>query len=114
MKMEITKLNLNLRDGTLSVEGDEKFVRAIYDDFQQRISANLSSPAEEQSGRTPRKPRQQRSAKEGRGKPSCGSRIRALVTEGFFATQRDVAAVVQKLEEKATPYPNNHVAAALG
>lgn len=33
-----TKLLINLREGIVQVEGDEAFVRGVYDDFKERVS----------------------------------------------------------------------------
>ncbi|MCW2194427.1 hypothetical protein AB7M45_007198 [Bradyrhizobium elkanii] len=39
------KLNIDLKQGLLHVEGTEEFVRAIYDDFKSRLTA-AAAPAE--------------------------------------------------------------------
>ncbi len=41
-----TKLMINLRDGIVTVEGSEEFVRTIYQDFKERIAKLTIFPAE--------------------------------------------------------------------
>ena len=36
-----TRLVLNLRDGIIEAEGEENFVRSIYDDFKERVSKTV-------------------------------------------------------------------------
>jgi hypothetical protein len=39
-----TKLSINLRDGTLDVEGTEDFVRSIYEDFKEELARRADVP----------------------------------------------------------------------
>jgi hypothetical protein len=41
------KLNIDLKQGLLHVEGTEEFVRAIYDDFKSRLTAAAALPPAE-------------------------------------------------------------------
>lgn len=44
----MTKLKIDLRSGALEVEGEESFVREIYQDFKDQIKKEYIAPAEEQ------------------------------------------------------------------
>ena len=43
----MTKLKIDLRNGTLEVEGEEAFVREIYQDYKEKIAQEGFSPVEE-------------------------------------------------------------------
>lgn len=49
----MAKLQINLREGTIDVEGDIEFVREVYGDFKDRLlSAELPAPVEDRRRRT--------------------------------------------------------------
>jgi len=48
----VAKLNLNIREGVLEVEGSESLVREIYNDFKQQLGTrNLSNPIGSANGK---------------------------------------------------------------
>lgn len=65
------KLNIDLKQGLLHVEGTEEFVRSIYDDFKSRLTAAAAVPAAtplaDNGGGKPEARRSAPRAKTGRG-----------------------------------------------
>jgi hypothetical protein len=53
-----TKLHINLSQGVLDVEGEESFVKSIYEDFREEALKNFSSTAkpDQAPGATPQAP----------------------------------------------------------
>jgi len=75
------KLNIDLKQGLLHVEGTEEFVRAIYDDFKSRLTAAAAVPAAEAA--TP-----PANNNNGGGKPEARrTQVRTKVSRGDFVPQ---------------------------
>lgn len=77
-----TKLHINLTQGIIDVEGDAEFVKAVYEDFKNRITENAvpTPPAAEQSATpvtnagasAPAKPKRRTSARRKAGAAENG------------------------------------------
>ena len=51
-----TKLKINLAEGLLEVEGNETFVKSIYEDFKDKLTQNSTSPVKQKKVASPEKP----------------------------------------------------------
>lgn len=109
---------VDIRQGQIQVEGEEKFVERVYADFRELLVKQLSgvdlTPASNPENQAQDEPKPKSSRKGGkRSGPSCASRIDGLKSEGFFDALRTGKEVSDKLREKGTAYEGKHVAAAL-
>lgn len=115
-----TKLHINISQGLIEVEGEEKFVREIYNDFKSDIAkqfgkttvatgkkSGAKSSGELDSAKKTTKRRPKTSG------PSCASRVLELKEEKFFDQPRTSKEVKDKLDEKGKIYEGKHVSAAL-
>jgi hypothetical protein len=109
---------VDIRQGHIQVEGEEKFVERVYADFRELLVKQLSGidladpgAAEQQIQDMPKPKSARKSGK--RSGPSCAARIDGLKAEGFFDTLQTAREVTEKLREKGTAYEGKHVAAAL-
>jgi hypothetical protein len=120
-----TKATLAYGDFRLDLEGPVEFVASQLAEWRAqlptrtvglKVNADSDKPAANDSGGTP----EQQAAPEKKtrkvvktGGPSCGSRIRALIDESFFAAPKTAGQIGDRLREKATPYEGKNIAAAL-
>jgi hypothetical protein len=111
---EIVKASAAYGPATLNIEGDKETVAAeiarFYDRFektntngddQQRLGKARTSAGSRTSADSPRK-----------AKTSCAGRIELLVSADFFSKPRTAKDISDALNERATPYPANHIGAA--
>ena len=114
----MSRAHYKIGDFELDVEGEESFVKAEIDRFQQMLAtvppkADLAKVASNNNV-APEKndsPRTRRGGK--RSGPSCADRILGLKANGFFEKPKALGDLGAKLKEVATPYGNNHLGAAL-
>lgn len=108
MESSITKLAINLTDGTIQVEGTEEFVRFIYQDFRDSLSKQVvvrplpaqtlehdSQPAlltDETKSRKKRAPRKASSN-------SNGEKPRPILYKPTFNAKLDLATLEQHFDE---------------
>lgn len=108
---------VDIRQGHIQVEGEEKFVERVYADFRELLVTQLSGvdlASQGAEAATPDEIKPKAPRKNGkRSGPSCASRIGDLKTEGFFDVLRTAKEVGDKLREKGTAYEGKHIAAAL-
>lgn len=78
------KLNIDLKQGLLHVEGTEDFVRAIYDDFKSRLTAAAAVPAE---AATPQVNNNNNGGGSGRVEPPRRTQVRTKSSRGDFVPQ---------------------------
>jgi len=119
------RILMDLATGQIEVEGTEAFVSAQFAQAIQMMkelgtwkvsvvdkTGNCrDEPHAESSEKSEPKKRKRSTSR--RSGPSCGSRILTLKDEGFFDEQRSTSDVKAKLQEKATPYQSNQIAAAM-
>lgn len=114
---QVIKVSLTIGGASLNIEGDKDTVATqislFYETFGRsgQSSAGISSGDPDVAGTAPRSTAT-RSRRSSSG-PSCATRIDALRAEGFFAQKRSAKDVADRLDEKATPYGANHIAAAI-
>jgi hypothetical protein len=51
----MTRLSINIKEGTLEVEGEESFVRQVYTDFKEQVASHSSPPASAPPASSPQK-----------------------------------------------------------
>lgn len=113
------RIVIDIQKGLFEVEGDEKFVERIYNDFRDSLLKKLPVHADaiqEEAGSVqsvttepPKKTRRRAKA----GGPSCATRIKLLKDEAFFVEPRSTGDVKSKLREKGSTYESKNVSAAL-
>lgn len=115
VKMTHTKLHINLAQGLVEIEGDEKLVREIYADFKpqllQREQQLRTSPPKSKVDKGPTG--QQRRVSRKRSGPSFGGRIRELEGEDYFSTERTTTDVRGELRNKGHADVGREVSSAL-
>lgn len=116
----MSRARFKIGDFELDVEGEESFVKAEIDRFQQMlatvppkakldgITANTNT-SPESSEAAPAKTR--KSGK--RSGPSCADRVLSLKTEEFFMHPKSMNEIGAKLREVATPYAANLLSATM-
>jgi hypothetical protein len=117
--MEDTKLAINLREGTVQVEGSEDFVRFIYQDFKEHLSRNaVVQPAhlaiEHSAASRPlladhsEKPKKNYTGakKQARKNAASDSKVRTNDYRPHFNTKLDLAGLVDIFDQWAPA--NNH------
>lgn len=118
--MTNTKATLAYGDFKLDLEGPEEFVTAQLAEWRTQMpmrsvglkaSAEPDKSAANDSEIAPSEKKARKVVKT--GGPSCGSRVRALIDESFFATPKTAGQIGDRLREKATPYEGKNIAAAL-
>jgi hypothetical protein len=106
------KAKISLREGLIDLEGSEEFVAK----YLEWAHTKLGMPIPEAEPVAAKKKPGGGTAKKSsgaKGGPSCSSRIEALLSEKFFDKPKLANEIAKRLEEKATPYAGNHIAAAL-
>lgn len=106
--MTTTKLHINLNQGLIDVEGDEAFVRSVYEDFKKVLTTNRTAPSDpepveevssepsveqparttgKRSKRTPRKPSERTDSRPGWSlyKPQLDNNLNTASLSDFFA-----------------------------
>ncbi len=123
------KASVSFGEFTLELEGTEAFVSTQLDAWASKITpgnarllsaVNLTdqldaAPSVEvvTNGKDGGPEKKVRRPASKQGGPSCASRIRDLIAEGFFTATRKVPEIADRLREKATPYEAKHISAAL-
>src|SRR5262245_21097545 len=114
---ESLKVSLTLGSATLNIEGSKETVQKEIERFYELFGASSSQPG---GGRTPtgRGSTRKATAQSSGGSrktsgTSCAGRIEGLLADGFFEEPRTIKETADELETKATPYPSNHIGAAL-
>lgn len=116
----MSRARFKIGDYELDVEGEESFVKAEIDRFQQMLAtvppkAKLDGMAS--NSNTPRESTEVAPAKTRRaGKrsgPSCADRVLALKTDDFFTQPKSMNEIGSKLREVATPYAANLLGATM-
>src|SRR3569832_2032537 len=96
-----SRLQLNISEGLLEVEGSEEFVLRIYEDakaFGLLKSTAVTLESSEDSLVVPSKIKARKSSAK-RGGPSCAERIIALIQSGFFDITKSANEVKVGLEQ---------------
>ena len=114
---EIIKVSLTLGSATLNIEGDKETVTKEMTRFYELFGSHANQPDHdvartERGGVARTRTSVARSSRKGSG-TSCASRIEGLLAASFFDRPRTIRETVNELDTKATPYPLNHVGAAL-
>ncbi len=111
---EHVKALINMRDGTIQLEGPEKFVEKYLDQYKNIIltsapikTSKIADTTEKTTEKTSRK-RQ----KKGTGQ-SCSPRIIELLSEGYFKEPRTRAEVQQELLNRGYRFEGREVSATL-
>jgi hypothetical protein len=109
------KALINLKDGTIQLEGPKEFVEKYLDKYDIMIknsktftplSPNKEKPEAEEA------PKRTRVVRPKAG-PACGEKISELISEGFFKEQRTREEVQKKLLEKGLRYESGIISATL-
>lgn len=108
-----TSLKIDLTHGLLEVEGEEGFVRSVYDDFKEELSKRSSGLGKKSDNVAKPPAAKTERGKPKKGGPSCASRILDLKNDDFFVQTRGNEAIREKLREKGNTYASNQIAAAL-
>lgn len=111
------KALINLKDGTIQLEGPQKFVEKYLDQYDSLIknvkTFSPVSPAKEKPvTESEEAPKRTRTVRPKAGS-ACGEKISVLMSEGFFKEQRTREDVQKKLLEKGVRYESGLISATL-
>ncbi|QLC25922.1 hypothetical protein HFP57_13405 [Parasphingopyxis algicola] len=116
----MSKLVIDLRSGTIDVEGEQEFVEIVYADMKDLAISRFGELPLDAPGQVPQSDQKLPKTKTSKpvrnrktGGPSCASRIEVLKEESFFDEPRSPAAIREKLAEKGATYESKNIAAAL-
>ena len=118
--MDIFKAVINLKEGTVQLEGSQEFVEKYLDKYDSIIEKMQTLPstspiitkkdkAEEAEKPAIKRTRTVRS----KAGPACGEKISELISEGFFKEQRTREEIQKKLLEKGLRYESSLISATL-
>ena len=114
--MDQAKAVINLKEGTIQLEGPVEFVREYLNWFAQwgtegmpEGTRSVPKPEAERGKRRTRRHRLGRQT----GRSSLADAISSEVESGFFGERRPVREVVQRLAEKGAAYSTNSVRTGL-
>ncbi|MBI1359015.1 MAG: hypothetical protein GC155_01900 [Alphaproteobacteria bacterium] len=114
---QTVKATVSVGSATLDIEGDQQTVTLQIERFYELFGKNASQIEDHDAGEHDKKRTATRSSGErsrkASGGPSCRSRIEAMLTDNFFSKPRSTKEIADGLNERATPYPANHIAAAV-
>lgn len=112
-----SKIHINLSLGLLEVEGEEAFIKDIYQDAKTSglltvppVSPAVTNGSSESDGDQQTKPKRNVVKRTG---PGCGARITELKDEKFFTDLREAKDIREALSAKGHNYESKHIAAAL-
>jgi len=116
MEDEVKAL-INLKDGTIQLEGPKEFVEKYLDKYQPYIekgakSASIPERKAEENKAEKSAAKRTRTVRPKSG-PACGEKIGELISEGFFKEQRTREEVQKRLLEKGKIYESSLVSATL-
>lgn len=112
------KALINLKDGTIQLEGPQDFVEKYLDKYHPIIekgakSASIPEKKEEENEGEKAIQKRTRTAKSKAG-PTCGEKIRELINEGFFKEPKTGGQITEHLKsQKGLIYLSKDVAANL-
>jgi hypothetical protein len=114
--MDTVKAVINLKEGTLQLEGPQQFVEKYLDQYNSMIQSwkTFSSLPPEAKTKDEKEvtPKRTRAVRPKAG-PACGEKISELIGEGFFKEQRTREEVTKKLLEKGIRYDSSLISATL-
>ncbi len=115
--MDTVKAVINLKEGTVQLEGPQEFVEKYLDKYDSIVTnwktVSPLSPKKEEEGEIEEPiPKRTRTVRPKTG-PPCGEKTRELISAGFFKEQRTSTDVQQQLLEKGNRYDVSLVSATL-
>ncbi len=116
--MDLAKATINVKDGTIQLEGPKEFVEKYLDLFSPMIKGvsltkqEIPQKKDEISENEPGEIKRKRNVG-ARSGPSCAERILGLKDENFFTQPRSSTEVRDQLKLKGWTYETKNVAASL-
>jgi hypothetical protein len=114
--VDVVKALINLKDGTIQLEGPQEYVEKYLDKYDPMIKEwkPFSTLPQEGESREVEKPvtKRTRTVKPKAG-PSCLGSVRSLVEEGYFKEPRLRKDVQERLLSKGLRFESKYVSAAL-
>ncbi len=116
--MDTVKASINLKEGTLQLEGPQEFVEKYLDQYNHLIknwkTTSLLPPEEESEAKEILSKRTKTIIQKPKGTPSCMGRIRSLIDENYFKELKTSTEILNYLkEQKGATYESGPVTAAL-
>ena len=114
--MDTVKAVINLKEGTLQLEGPQEFVEKYLDQYNSMIQnwKTFSSLPPEAKRKDEKEvaPKRTRTVKPKAG-PACTEKVRELISEGFFKDLRTRPDVQEQLLKKGVRYESKVISAVL-